>query len=83
MRHLVYRLAMGYFAAFAIVSQSWSEELVKIGSWNIEHLGQRSPAQNPKALAQLLFLGSPDVIALQEIYDTERVAQHSTRRSVC
>lgn len=42
-----------------------------IGSWNIEHLGDRKPAQNPAALAELIALTGADVLALQEIHDTD------------
>jgi endonuclease/exonuclease/phosphatase family metal-dependent hydrolase len=48
-----------------------AEEYVKIGSWNIEHLGKRTQGQNPKALAEYIFLAGVDVLALQEIYDTD------------
>lgn len=46
-------------------------EFVRIASWNIEHLGRRTPGQRPIAFAEHLTLAGPDVIVLQEIYDSD------------
>jgi predicted extracellular nuclease len=42
-----------------------------VGSWNIEHLGDRKPSQNPAALAELIAMTGVDILALQEIHDTD------------
>lgn len=42
-----------------------------VGSWNIEHLGDRKPSQNPAAIAEAIALTGADVLALQEIHDTD------------
>ena len=43
---------------------------VMVGSWNIENLGDRDFGQHPKALAQHIDLSGADVLALQELHDT-------------
>lgn len=48
-----------------------AQSYLKLGSWNIEHLGKRPSGQHPKALAEHLLMASVDVLALQEIYDTD------------
>lgn len=47
-----------------------AEDYIKVASWNIENLGSSDSRQSPAALAQHIQLMNPDVIALQEIYDT-------------
>ena len=42
-----------------------------VGSWNIENLADREPAQHPKALAQHIELSGVHLLALQEIHDTD------------
>jgi len=44
---------------------------VIVGSWNIEHLGERKGGQHPKALAEHIELAGVDVLALAEVYDTD------------
>jgi predicted extracellular nuclease len=48
-----------------------ADEFIRIGSWNIQNLGDRDWGQHPKALAQHIQLAAVDIIALQEIYDTD------------
>jgi endonuclease/exonuclease/phosphatase family metal-dependent hydrolase len=48
-----------------------ADDWVRIGSWNIEHLGNRSFGQHEKALAEHIRLAGPDILALQEIYDND------------
>ncbi len=60
------------FVFFCLVSQPLhAEEYVRIGSWNIQNLGDRDWGQHPKALAEHVHLAGVDVIALQEIHDTD------------
>lgn len=56
--------------ASTITSAAHAGNLV-IGSWNIEHLGDRKPAQNPAAIAEAIAMTGADVLALQEIHDTD------------
>jgi endonuclease/exonuclease/phosphatase family metal-dependent hydrolase len=48
-----------------------ADEYVKIGAWNIEHLGKPKGHQDPTALAEYIFLAGVDVLAMEEIYDTD------------
>lgn len=48
-----------------------ADELLKIASWNIQNLGERDWGQHPAALAEQLALAGADVLALQEIHDTD------------
>lgn len=45
--------------------------IIKIGSWNIENLGERKHGQSPPALAEHIALAGVDILALQEIHDTD------------
>jgi hypothetical protein len=45
-------------------------DFFRIGSFNIEHLGSRTPAQRPIAIAEHIDLSGAVVIALQEMYVT-------------
>lgn len=64
-----------------------SADEVRLGAWNIEHLGspeRRSPparnvAQKPEDLARYIAKSRVDVLALEEIGDTDGVA--TTRRN--
>jgi predicted extracellular nuclease len=59
------------FACFILTSAAVSaDELIKIGSWNIEHFGESGSSQNAAAVAQHIALSGVDVLALQEIADT-------------
>lgn len=62
----------------ALCQPLWAQEYVRIGSWNIEHLGSRQYGQHPLALAQHILLAGVDVLALQEIYDTDGDASART-----
>jgi predicted extracellular nuclease len=62
------------FAVVLLLAASqgaFADDYVRIGSWNIEHLGKRAFGQHPKALAEHIELAAVDVLALQEIYDTD------------
>jgi exonuclease III len=43
-------------------------DFCRIATFNIEHLGKRTPGQQPIALAEHFDLSGADIIALQEIY---------------
>jgi len=48
-----------------------ARQWIRIGSWNIQNLGVRPWGQHPKAVAEHLLLAGVDLIALQEIHDTD------------
>ncbi len=52
-----------------------AEDQLRIGSWNIQNLGERAWGQHPKALAQHLWLAGLDLLVLQEIHETDGVPQ--------
>ncbi len=56
---------------------SSADDFVRIGSWNIRHLSDTS-AQNAVALAQHIQLAGINVLALQEIHDTDNDADRIT-----
>jgi endonuclease/exonuclease/phosphatase family metal-dependent hydrolase len=56
-----------------------ADEYIRIASWNVEHLGHREWGQHPEALADHILLAGADLLVLQEIYDTDDVAD--TRRN--
>lgn len=56
------------------------DEVLKIGSWNIEHYGKnKKGGQNPGDVADYIALAGVDVLALQELYDTDHMK--GTRRN--
>jgi endonuclease/exonuclease/phosphatase family metal-dependent hydrolase len=52
-------------------SPALSQDWIRIGSWNIQNLGERPWGQRPKAIAEHLHLAGLDLLALQEIHATE------------
>jgi endonuclease I/endonuclease/exonuclease/phosphatase family metal-dependent hydrolase len=56
------------FLVVGFTTSSMGAGYLKVGSWNIENLGQRQ--QNRHALAEHIQLADVDVLALQEIHDT-------------
>jgi predicted extracellular nuclease len=54
-----------------VAGGAWAADHIIVGSWNIENLGERSWGQHPKALAEHIDLSGADVLALQEIHDTD------------
>lgn len=50
---------------------TYAQDSIRVGSWNIEHLGQRAFGQSAAAIADYVRIGNVDVLALQEIYDTD------------
>lgn len=73
-----------WFALLVLVfaaPASFADEYLRIGAWNIEHLGKNpKEGQAPTALAEYIFLSGVDVLAMEEIYDTDK--QKGTRRNV-
>jgi endonuclease/exonuclease/phosphatase family metal-dependent hydrolase len=59
-------LALVFLATPALAA-----DYIILGAWNIEHLGQRTPGQAPIALAEHITLAGVDVLALEEIHDTD------------
>lgn len=55
-----------------------ADDYIRVGSWNIENLGDRRCGQHPKALVEHLMLASVDILALQEIHDTDNKAETYT-----
>lgn len=76
MKKLTHLFAFCFTLLFA--SAVYADEYVKIGAWNIEHLGARDFGQHPKALAEHVQLAGVDVLALEEIYDTDNNAATRT-----
>ena len=74
--------AVVFVVVLGVCPPLWSAEYVKIGSWNIENLGKRNFGQNPKALAEHLQLADVDVLALQEIHDTDGVNATRTNKKL-
>ena len=65
------KLFGGILFLLLLIQPSEAKDYIKIGSWNIENLGQRSFGQNRFAIAEYLQLADLDVLALQEIHDTD------------
>lgn len=64
-----------------VAPASFADEYLRIGAWNIEHLGKNpKEGQAPTALAQYIFLSGVDVLAMSEIYVTDK--PNGTRRNV-
>lgn len=47
-------------------------EHLRLGAWNIEHLGLRTPAQKASDLASYIIASHVDVLALEEIHDDDQ-----------
>lgn len=62
---------LGCVVLTVLTQTSEAKDYIKIGSWNIENLGQRRFGQNRFAIAEYLQLADLDVLALQEIHDTD------------
>ncbi len=50
---------------------AFGDDWVSVGSWNIEHFGERDHGQHPLSIAQHIRLANVDVLALQEVYTTD------------
>ena len=61
-----------FFLLGVLLSPSaFALDWVKVGAWNIENLGERAFGQDERAIAEHIFLSGVDVLALQEIHDTD------------
>jgi predicted extracellular nuclease len=52
-------------------SSCFGIDYIRLAAMNIEHLGGRTPGQRPIAIAEHIFLASPDILVLEEIYDND------------
>ncbi len=67
-RHFFSSVAIGVsFTA----SSAIADDYIRLGSWNIEHFGSSITSQHPKAIAEHIQLSGVDILALEEIYDTD------------
>lgn len=48
-----------------------ADDYIKVGAWNIQNLGDRTLGQFPAALAEHILVADLDVLALEEIWDTD------------
>ncbi len=73
-------------ALVAVVACSLSmhalADWIRIGSWNIEKLGQSGEETQAKALADYIHLAGIDILALQEIYDNDGEDATKTNRQL-
>ena len=53
-------------------------DFFKIATFNIEHLGSRTPGQQPIAIAEHIDLSGADVLALQEIDVNDSIPDDAT-----
>ncbi len=67
----MYKFVLAVILSTIFVQPAAAKDYIKIGSWNIENLGQRRWGQNRFAIAEYLQLADLDVLALQEIHDTD------------
>lgn len=65
------RLTASIVCGLAAARGAAADEYVKIGSWNIQNLGDRTLGQFPAALAEHVLMADADVLALQEIWDND------------
>lgn len=63
----------------SLASTARAQGHIKVGAWNIENLGERQVGQDAPALAEHLRLAGIDVVALEEIHDTD--GNPTTRRN--
>jgi predicted extracellular nuclease len=70
---LIVRTAM-LGTLIALIGTIASADWLRLGSWNIEHLGSNEESTVPIALAEAIHLTGIDILALQEIYDNDERA---------
>lgn len=76
-----YRFLSAFVAVLALLAPARpaaADEYLKIGAWNIENLGGRVPNQHPAAIAEHILLADVDILALEEIWDTDGVPETMT-----
>lgn len=64
-------LIIVFVVTFAIPVPGEAADFVKIGFWNIEHLGKRTPGQQPIAIAEYIDGSGIEVLGLCEIHVTD------------
>ncbi|MFV0445612.1 MAG: endonuclease/exonuclease/phosphatase family protein [Planctomycetaceae bacterium] len=64
-------LALGLIAGWS--AHLPADDYIKVGAWNIQNLGDRTLGQFPAALAEHFIVADLDVLALEEIWDTDGV----------
>ena len=69
---------MAVLALLTAARPASSDDYLKIGAWNIENLGGRIPNPHPAAIAEHILLADLDVLALEEIWDTDGVPETMT-----
>ena len=82
LRHVLGRVSAYLLAACVLAglaSAARAQGHVKVGAWNIENLGEREFGQSTPALAEHLRLAGVDLLALEEIHDTD--GNNATRRN--
>jgi endonuclease/exonuclease/phosphatase family metal-dependent hydrolase len=79
MRHC---LAVEALVVALLPAAGRADDYVVLGSWNIENLGQREFGQHPAAIAQHILTAGLDILALQEIHDTDGNAVTRTNQKL-
>jgi len=64
------KFILSCLVVLTIAQPTIAKDYIKLGSWNIENLGERRWGQNRFALAEHIQLSGVDILALQEIHDT-------------
>ncbi len=54
-----------------LISAPASADWIRLGSWNIEKLGQSGEETGPKPVAEAIHLSGVDILAMQEVYDND------------
>lgn len=62
---------MSIAVVFGFACLAQGAEYIKIASWNIQNLGGPDSTQAPAALAEHVRLSDADILALEEIHDTD------------
>lgn len=74
-RHLIFSYFTASLSMAQIAPQSPPPvaDALRIGAWNIEHLGTHRPPQKPEELVQYIMASKVDAIALAEIHDDDQI----------
>ena len=72
-----------WFVAFGAIAQEHTGDWIRLGSWNIEKLGDsQNDDSAPKALAEYIHISGVDVISLQEIGDNDDNPETRTNKQL-
>jgi len=63
---------------WALPASVFAADFFRIASFNVEHLGSRTPGQRPIAIAEHIDLSGANAIALQEIYVTNEISDNAS-----